>query len=299
MPLLRSYLFAPGNNRDVLGKAFRAGADALVLDLEDAVPESEKARARACVRESLVLNASQPGAVPAFVRINALASEHWRADVDAVAGPEIAGLRAPKVEDLESLCRLDDAITAREQSLGLTAGSIRVVATIESARGIARIETLARGPRMSGFTFGAADFAADVGADPADELSTLFARSALVMASRSGRLAPPVASVFTNLSDENGLRADTRRQKALGFFGRSAVHPRQIPVIHEVFDPTPAEIEEARHAIASHESAGREGRGVSQSEGRFIDLAVVRRARAILELHEGTAAATGAPRKDP
>ncbi len=294
MKLLRSYLFAPGDNEAVVGKALRAGADAVVLDLEDAVPDAEKAHARACVREALSRGVAP---VRAFVRINSLASEHWRADVDAVVGPEIAGLRVPKVEDLESLCRLNDAISGRERFLGMDEGSIRVTATIESARGVARIESLARGPRVSGFTFGAADYVADMGADPADELATLFARSALAVASRNARLAPPVASVFTRLGDDEGLRADTLRQKSLGFFGRSAIHPRQLPIIHEAFDPTPAEVDRARMEIAAYEAAHREGRGVSQTGGGFVDLALLRRARAILELHESTAGE--AARKDP
>lgn len=294
MKLLRSYLFAPGDNEAVIGKALRAGADAVVLDLEDAVPDAEKAHARACVREALSRGVGQ---VRAFVRINSLASEHWRADVDAVVGPEIAGLRVPKVEDLESLCRLNDAISGRERFLGMDEGSIRVTATIESARGVARIESLARGPRVSGFTFGAADYVADMGADPSDELATLFARSALAVTSRNARLAPPVASVFTRLGDDEGLRADTLRQKSLGFFGRSAIHPRQLPIIHEAFDPTPAEVDRARMEIAAYEAAHSEGRGVSQTGGGFVDLALLRRARAILELHESTAGE--AARKDP
>lgn len=297
MSLLRSYLFVPGNNESLLGKAFRAGADAVVLDLEDAVPEPEKAQARVCVRAALGREATAQGSVPAFVRINSLASEHWRADIDAVIGPEIAGVRVPKAEDIESLCRLSDAISSREISLGMAPGSIRVVATIESARGLARLGSLARGPRICGFTFGSADYLADIGGDPADELATLFARSALVVTSRSERLAPPVASVFTRLSDDDGLRADTLRQKALGFFGRSAIHPRQLPAIHEAFDPTPAEVDRARKEIAAWEAAAAQGRGALQTEGGFVDLAVVRRARAILELHEGTV--SGGARKGP
>lgn len=297
MRLLRSFLFAPGNNQGMLGKAFRAGADAVVLDLEDAVPESEKAAARVCVLAALSLEATSPRPVPAFVRINSLASAHWRADVEAVIGPDIAGIRVPKVEDVESLCRLSDAITARENSLGMAAGSTPVVATIESARGLARLESVARGPRIRGVAFGAADYVADIGADPLDDRATLLARSLLVLTSRSERLAPPVASVFTRLSDDAGLRADTLSQKALGFFGRSAIHPRQLPIIHEAFDPTPAEVERARKEIAAYEAAHAQGRGAVRAEGGFVDLAVVRRAHAVLELHEATAGE--AARKDP
>lgn len=273
----------------MMGKAFRAGADAVILDLEDAVPEAEKADARACVRAALSLEAAARPPVPVFVRINGLASGHWRSDVEAVICPDIAGIRVPKVEDVESLCRLSDAITARENSLGLAAGSIPVVATIESARGLADLGSVARGPRIRGFAFGAADYAADLGADPQDDRATLLARSLLVLTSRSERLAAPVASVFTRLSDDAGLRADTLSQKALGFFGRSAIHPRQLPIIHEAFDPTPAEVERARKEIAAYEAAHAQGRGAVQAGGGFVDLAVVRRARSVMELHEATA----------
>jgi citrate lyase subunit beta/citryl-CoA lyase len=291
MRLLRSYLFAPGNNETLLRKVFAAGADAVVLDLEDAVPESEKARARACVTTALASEAanahSGSGDGPAtFVRINSLDSGHWRTDVDAVAGPRLAGLRIPKAEDLDSLCRLNDALSDRERALGLEPGSIRVVATIETARGLARVASIARAPRLSGFTFGAADFCADVAADPSDDAATLFARSALVMASRDRRLAPPIASVFTSLTDGEGLRADTERQKRLGFFGRSAIHPRQVPIIHAIFEPTAEEVAAAQAVVAAYAAAGREGRGVTQTGGGFVDRAIVRRAQATITLHE-------------
>ena len=286
MRLLRSYLFVPGTNETLLAKVFKAGADAVVLDLEDAVAESEKARARTGASAALLREANAAAGPLTFVRINSLESTHWRADVDAVVDRGVAGLRVPKAEDLESICRLNDAIGDRERSLGLAQGSIGVTATIESARGIANIANIARGPRIRGFTFGAADFCADIGADPADDAAVLFARSVLVVASRAARLAPPVASVFTQINDDEALRGDTLRQKQLGFFGRSAIHPRQIPIIHEAFDPTPDEVGQARRVIAAHEAAAADGRGAAQTEGAFIDLAVVRRARSILDLHE-------------
>ena len=219
MRLLRSYLFAPGNDEGLLGKAFRAGADAVVLDLEDAVPESEKSRARTCVSEALAseTSSSAGGGPPVvFVRINGLDSAHWRLDVDAVLGPSISGIRVPKVESLDSLCRLHDTLSERERMLGLAPGSFSVVATIETARGLARVDSLARAPRLWGFTFGAADFSADVSADPDDHTATLYARSTLVTFSRAHRLSPPVAAVFTRLNDDEGLRVDTERQKGLG-----------------------------------------------------------------------------------
>ena len=130
-----------------------------------------------------------------FVRINSVGSTHWRADLDAVIGPGLRGIRLAKTESLESLCRVHAALTDRERTLGLEAGSVSVVATIETARGVQNLDSLIRAPRLRGFTFGAADFCADISADPGDEVATLHAASRLVIASRAGRLAPPVASV--------------------------------------------------------------------------------------------------------
>ena len=106
------------------------------------------------------------------------------------------------------------------------------------------------------------------------------------MASRDQRLAPPIASVFTSLTDGEGLRADTERQKQLGFFGRSAIHPRQVPIIHAVFEPTAEEVATAQAVVAAYAEAEREGRGATQAAGGFVDLAVVRRAQATIRLHE-------------
>ena len=290
MSVLRSFLFAPGNHPTLLKKVFEAGADAVVLDLEDAVPESEKAQARRDVADCLSSLGASPasGHRPAprvFVRINSLQSLHWRKDLEAVLGAGLTGIRIPKVEQLQSLCRVHDAVSDRERVLGLVAGAVRVVATIESARGVDQLEHLAGAPRLQGFTFGAADFCADVGAAPSDPTATLFARSRLVLVSRAHRLAPPIASVFSNLDDLDGLRTDTQRQKNLGFFGRSAIHPRQIPVIHEAFAPTAKEVASATKVVEAYSAAEDAGRGVSRIGGEFVDLANVRRARETLELH--------------
>ncbi len=292
MPLLRSYLFAPGNQPKLLDRVFRSGADAVVLDLEDAVPASAKVAARRLVA-STTNRDRRPGADSdsavgprVFIRINSTGTEYWRADIDAVVGPGIAGIRVPKAESLESLCRVHDAVSDREDALGLPRGNIRLVATIETARGLNQVEALAAAPRLAGFTFGAADFCADICADPADPMATLHACSRLVVASRAGRVAPPVASVFTDLHDGAALRTDTERLKRLGFFGRSAIHPRQVEVINAVFEPTADEVAAAREVVAAYETAEQGGSGVTRIGGAFVDLAVVRRARAQLMLSE-------------
>ena len=291
MTWLRSYLFAPGNNEKLVARVFGAGADAVVLDLEDAVPQDEKARARKLVASALSGRpaASVSGAPhrPAvYVRINGLESGEWRDDVNAAVAPGVLGIRVPKAESLEMFCRLNDAIAERERVVGLNPGSLAVVATIESARGLAGIEEIARAPRVCGFTFGSSDYCAEIGADASDETATLFARSQLVMVSRHHRLRPPVASVFTRLDDEDGLLADTTRQRSLGFFGRSAVHPRQVQVIHRISSPTGDDARAARDIVAAYEASAARGAGALQTGGAFVDAAVVRRARLTIERFE-------------
>ena len=291
MTWLRSYLFAPGNSEKLVAKVFGAGADAIVLDLEDAVPPSEKVRARQLVAKALSRTApaggrGADGRPSVFVRINALDSQEWREDINASVTPAVAAIRVPKAESLDMFCRLNDAISQREELAGLRVGSLAVVATIESARGLARVDEIGGAPRLSGFTFGSSDYCADVGADPIDETATLFARSRLVMASRCHRLNPPVASVFTRLDDDAGLRADTMKQRALGFFGRSAVHPRQLATIHQLFSPTDDEVKASRDIVAAFETSRSQGVGALQTGGGFVDAAVVRRAEATIELSE-------------
>lgn len=286
MALLRSYLYAPGNDERLLGKVFTAGADAVVLDLEDAVPAGEKERARrlvgAAVRERPL------GGRPAlFVRINASTGPEWRADLAAVLGPAVAGIRLPKVESPDAVWRADAELTRLERRLGLRAGSVELSCTIESARGALQAAAIAAAaPRVRNLGFGAADFTQDIGAEPDDaESETLHARSLLVLASRAAGLDPPVASVHRKLADEDGLRRSSEAARRLGFFGRSCIHPRQLAIVHAAFAPRAEETARARALVDAYASAVAGGRGaLLLDDGQFVDAAVVRRAEKLLEL---------------
>ncbi len=281
LTMARSYLFAPGNKEDLLSKVFLAGADAVVLDLEDAVAEGEKERARDRVRWALHELAPQSGC-PAWVRINGLASGHWRADLRAVVGPGLKGIRLAKAEQPEDLALLEKELARLESAAGLHPGSLPLACTIESAKGVLRAYELASHPRASHLALGATDFVADIAADPTFGEATLWARSQLVVAARAAGIAPPIASVHTALGDREGLLRTTRDALRLGFFGRSAIHPGQLPAIHEVFTPNADEVARARRVV---EAFAETGEGVSTlADGSFLDAAVVRRARAILDL---------------
>jgi len=277
---LRSYLYAPGHRERILAKVLDAGADAVVLDLEDAVPRAEKQLAREAVR-SFLLQRGEDAPSEIWVRINSLDGSDWENDLEAVVVAGVFGLRVPKSESRESLEQLDRKLSALEAECGLEEGTIRVSPAIESALGLAGLHDLTVAPRVVQITFGAADFTADIGADPGYPASTLWARSALVVACRAGGLAPPVVPVCTDLADEALLRQTTVEGKRLGFFGRSCIHPKQLATIHEVFTPSEEEVTSARTLLEGvDESRG----GAVTTSGQFVDPAVLRHAKRTLEL---------------
>jgi citrate lyase subunit beta/citryl-CoA lyase len=285
MALFRSYLFAPGNNEKLLTKVFTAGADAVVLDLEDAVPLTEKAQARAMVAKALKITAPDEKP-PVYVRINSLDTDFWQDDLSAVVAPSLKGIRIPKLESVDQVTEVEEVLSKTEAQKGVTSGSIEIVCTIETAKGIWAAPELARAPRVTNITFGATDYAQDVGIDAGpDELETLLARSRVVLSSRVAGIDPPIASAYIDLADDEGFRRSTEANRRLGFFGRSVIHPKQIQAVHEVFTPKPEAVAQATKIIEALDKAEEEGRGTTMTDdGQFVDIAVVRRARAVLAL---------------
>src|SRR3954453_16140193 len=258
----RSYLFAPGHNAKLLGKVFDAGADAVMLDLEDAVPPDGKAAARALGAAAL---ADRVG----WVRINAVRSPAAEADLDAVAGLA-AGIRVPKVESPEDV----QWVVARAPCPPL-------ICAIESARGVLAAAEIAPVRGVRHLSMGGVDLRQDLNAGEGN-LQTLYARSHLVLVSRAAGLAPPIDSVYARLDDEAGLREQAEFARSLGFFGKSAIHPRQLPVLHQVFTPNAQEITWAREVLAAFDAAG--GAALRLPSGEFVDLPVADRAHRVLTL---------------
>ena len=258
----RSYLFAPGHNAKLLGRVFGAGADAVMLDLEDAVPPDAKATARAMVAEALADH-------PAWVRVNAARTEWCEADLAAV-GTRAFGIRIPKAESA------DDVRWVAERAPGKP-----IICAIESARGVLAAAEIAAVPGVRHLAMGGVDLQNDLNAGNGN-LQTLYVRSHLVVVSRAAGLEPPIDSVYPSLEDEAGLREQATFARSLGFFGKSAIHPRQLPVLHEVFTPSEQELDWAREVVAAFEAAG--GAALQLPGGEFVDLPVAQRARRLLEL---------------
>jgi citrate lyase subunit beta / citryl-CoA lyase len=286
LPPIRSWLYAPGNNPKLLERVFGAGADAVILDLEDAVPPAEKAHARELVAGTVQGRAGATG--PAvFVRVNHPDSGLTESEVRAVVGQGLDGIRVPKVETPETVHLIDRWISDAERQTGLPNGTVALICNLESAAGVwAAREIASASPRVLTVAFGTADFLRDVNGSLGPEaLETLFARSHLVLAARVAGVRAPVDGVFTRLDDDAGLERTTRQSRGLGFFGRSALHPRQVPIINGIFTPSDAEVAAARDVVEAAASAEAAGSGALRlPNGDFVDVAIVRRAEATLQL---------------
>ena len=268
--LHRSWLYVPGNRPDRFDSAAASGADAVVIDLEDAVPPTAKDAAR----QAAAAYAARAAGVALYVRINNPRSPWTRDDVAAVASPTLAGIRVPKVQDA-------DEVRTVAGWLHDAGAPVPLHCLIESALGVERAYDICRAdPLVAGLVLGEADLAADLGTSDDDGLR--YARSRCVVAARAAGLPPPVQSVFPNVRDLDGLRASCEQGRRLGFLGRSAIHPRQVPVINAAYTPSAAEVADARMLLES--SQRRDGEAFLLPDGRFVDAAVVEQARRTLAL---------------
>ncbi len=285
---LRSLLFVPGDRPDRVEKALQAGADAVIIDLEDAVARDKKAEARALVRQMLL----EHGRQGIFVRVNSLASGLMAADLEQVL---VAGLRcivAPMISSAEELQETCSMISETERRKGVGSGSVALIPLFETASAVelafeivtARTDV----PRLVTVAFGAADFTLDMQIEMTQEGTELwYARSRIAVACRAAGLEAPLDTPYMlDIRDPIGLRRDAERAKQLGFQGKLCIHPVQVPVCNELFMPSAKEVEQARKILEIFGQA--EARGVAsiQVEGKFVDYPVAARARRIVELAE-------------
>jgi citrate lyase subunit beta/citryl-CoA lyase len=266
MPLLsaRSYLFVPGNRPDRFAKACAAGADAVVLDLEDSVPAGDKLKARAAVTAWLTT------AQPVLVRVNTSESEWFRDDLSLGRKPGIAGVLLPKAERVEEIRLVAENFGAE----------VPILPQIETARGFRSAQALAGAKPVQRLLFGSIDFQLDLGM-AAEEEELLYFRSQIVLDSRLAGIQPPVDGVTTDIHSTERVRADTLRARRLGFGGKMCIHPKQVPVVNECFTPSAEEEAWARRVVEASAAA----RGAATSvDGKMVDRPVLARAEVILSV---------------
>lgn len=286
--LLRSLLFAPGNQPRKLAKVGTFGADAIVLDLEDAVATGEKAAGRSLVRAALPTYSAV-----VIVRPNGLATGLCAEDLAAVVSPALDAILLPKSESPDDLQAVDALLATLEAREGIPTGTIRILPLIETARGVSRVEEIVREApvRVPTLAFGPADFTADLGVDlTRDGTEILYARSRIVVAARAAGLAPPIDGPFLfDLQDQDGLVADCRKARQLGFQGKIVIYPPHVAPVNDAFsEVAPEELAAARRVVEAFEAAEAAGAAAIQVDGKLVDYPIYHRARHKLRLYQAS-----------
>lgn len=276
----RSYLFVPVLTEKFIAGAAARGADAILLDLEDAIPQNRKGEARKAVA-NVAARLERQGC-DVVVRINRPWSDALP-DLQAAVGPHVRAIAAPKVPNEGHVIALCEIIEDAERAAGVSPGVTGLICMIETSAGLGEIRAIAKAhPRVCGVIVGAEDLAAELGAEPtADLLHTPNVMA--VLAAREAGCAPIgyVGSV-ANFHDLETYRATIRQARAMGFVGGFAIHPAQVPILNDGFSPTTDEIAHASEVVDAFEAALSRGEGAVQVKGRMVDLPIAERARSVL-----------------
>ena len=312
--LRRSLLAVPASSEKMAAKALGLDADAVFLDLEDAVAPDEKDAARALAVESLTKMDWRGSGKTISVRINGLATGFAEDDIARVVGGAGAGIDTviiPKVESPEDIGVVDAMVGKLAGAGGFAPPALEALvetaAGFDNIRDIARYNDRAGGPRLEALHFGAGDYAASVGARrvdiggldpdyPGDPFH--YPLSAIVIAARANGLVP-IDSAYGDFNDAEGFEAAARRAAAIGMAGKWAIHPSQIGPANAVFSPTGEEVARARAVIEALDAAAAEGKGAVRFEDRMIDAASEKMARAVLAIHERASGRKPGARKGP
>lgn len=285
--LRRTMLFVPGNNPGMIADAYIYGSDSIMFDLEDAVSLEEKDAARFLVYEAL--NNCDYGNKELIVRVNSLDTPGGIQDLEAMVRTGKVTIRLPKTETAEDVIQCDREIERIEKESGIEAGSTGMMAAIESAKGVLYASEIAlASKRLIGIALGAEDYVTNLKTTRSPEgIELLFARSMILQAARAAGI-DAIDTVYSDINNDEGLRAETKLIRQLGFDGKSVINPRQIRPVHEIYTPTEKDIQKALAVEGAIREANRKGSGVIALNGKMIDKPVVERAQRVLDLAYAT-----------
>lgn len=277
----RALLFMPADDLHKINKAATLEVDCIVMDLEDGVAPDRKHAARHTAAQALQTLAF--GRTERLVRLNPLNTAEAEADLAILLPALPDGFVIPKAESTIALSALSARLATFEREAGLPQGKFTLLAIIETARGMVALREIAAStPRLSALIFGGEDYTSSIGAQRTPQgMEILYARSAVVLHAAAANLQA-IDTLFTNLEDSEGLRADARFGRQLGFTGKLAIHPKQVPIIQEAFTPSQAEIESAERLLAAYKANQALGIGVFAHEGKMVDMPMIKAAQNVL-----------------
>jgi citrate lyase subunit beta/citryl-CoA lyase len=278
-------LYVPATSEKFIEKAHERGADAIKIDLEDAVAPQEKPRARTLVRDAAKLVAK--GGADVLVRINR-PMRMAVADLEASVWPEVQGLVLPKVESADHISFLSEMITELEVERGMIPGHIRLMALIETPRGYSNARDVAlSSSRLAAIALGQEDFSAEMGMVDPEGMSLLSYYQTVQVAAREANILPiGYPGSIAEFTDLDLFRSNALIARKLGFDGGACIHPKQVPILNEAFTPTDAEIKRSENMVAAYDTAMAAGDGAVAFEGKMIDVPVVARAKRILSIRD-------------
>ena len=288
MEPLRTLLSIPGNRQNMIEKARALPADVLVLDLEDSVPVTEKAKARAMVRDSIPGVAGKGQKV--FVRINSLPSGHAQQDLEAVIVEGIDGISLPKPGSGDEVRQAVSIIERLEGERGIRQGHIKLVPWIETAKGLlTAFDIASASPRVVGISLGAEDFTLDTGIQRSEEGDELFLpRFMIVIAAKAADIIA-IDTPYNDFTNEEGLLSEARLARRLGFEGKFVIHPSQIDPVNQVFRPSQEEVAQAKSIDEAFKAAEAQGFASTSLDGKMIDIPQAQRARKLLAIAQSIA----------
>jgi citrate lyase subunit beta/citryl-CoA lyase len=284
LPVWRSLLYVPVNVEKFIDKAHTRGADAIQLDLEDAVPPAEKERARALVEKNAAR--VRRGGADVVVRINQPLALAVR-DLEASICPDVDAIAITKADSASHVRLLEQLVSELEAKRGMTPGHTRFIVMIETADAFTRIDEIPRAsPRVVAMNIGGEDFALDLEAQPDDEV-LLAPKARMIIAARAAGVMPlGFIGTVADFSDWEKFRLMVRRARRFGFDGAGCIHPGQVTIVNQEYSPSEAEVAYARKVIRMNEEAKAAGRGSFQIDGRMIDIPVVVRAERLIRRFE-------------
>jgi len=274
MMVLRSMLFVPGNNSRMVSKAASLPADAIIFDLEDAVPLADKGTARNIVRDAIKTGLTSGASI--FVRINAFTTGLTAEDLNYIVIDGLDGVLLAKAETGADIIKLDSMLKEAEEKSGMAVGTVKISPILETAKGIINAyEIASAGERIVATGFGAGDYYRDMGRSTAslslEQTELLFARSQVAIAGRAAGVQAIDTAFFGLLTDLNSFRKEAILALQLGFKGKYLIHPTQIDIANEVFSPSPDDIAHAQKVVTAFEEAQSKGLGAVSLEGKMVD----------------------------